>query len=79
MAPALRGTTAQFCSDKCRMTWNGRRQTRGAQLYDAAMKMRDKRERGGVTDLCQIIDRFLQKDREAGRITYNNESTYWRE
>ena len=43
------------------------------------MKMRDKRERGGMTDLCQIIDRFLQQDREAGRTTYNNESTYWRE
>jgi hypothetical protein len=35
---------AAFCSTKCRKTWNNRRATRGAQLYDAVMAMRYDRK-----------------------------------
>lgn len=61
---------AVFCGGACRQAFNNRRLRRGAQLYDAAMEYRDKRERGGLAELTTIIDRFLQQDREAGRVTY---------
>ena len=59
-----------FCNTLCKCKFNNRRQRRGAQIYDIAMRMRDKRQKGDFSLLCNIIDRFLQMDREDGKKTY---------
>ena len=61
-----------FCSKPCRKAWNNRRQTRGAQIYDLAMKYRDQRSKGDFADLTHLIDRFLREDKAADRKTYTD-------
>ena len=61
-----------FRSARCRKTWNNRRQVRGGQFYDLAMKYRDQRGKGDLAELCHAIDRFLREDRASGRKTYSD-------
>lgn len=61
----------EFCSSNCKAAWNNRRMTRGARLYDLAMDFRGRRKKGGFTEVCRMIDSFLEEDRDANRKTYH--------
>ena len=67
-----RRTDQHFCSTGCRKAWNNRRQVRGGQPYDLAMKYRDQRGKDDLGKLCNVIDRFLREDRKDGRKTYSD-------
>jgi hypothetical protein len=59
---------AAFCSTTCRKTWNNRRATRGAQLYDAVMAMRYDREKAkelGIdwTFVCRMAEMWNGEDK----------------
>jgi hypothetical protein len=67
---AKRGTR-EFCSATCRRTWNNRRATRGAILFDAVMAWRFQRgafeAAGGRKLLGQLASTFRAEDeRERG-------------
>ena len=47
--------------------WRRRRETRGAELYDAAYAWRSKRAKGGFTEFCRIVDAWIADDRERTR------------
>ena len=64
-------TDKSFCSTECRKNWNNRRQVRGGQIYDLAMKYRADRARGDLGRLCNVIDRFLREDKAKGRTTWS--------
>jgi len=66
-------TDAYFCATACRKTWNNRRATRGAQLYDAAMQWRTERGEAGkvaMSELRHVIGGFIRDDRARDRRTY---------
>lgn len=54
----------EFCNDKCKRKWHRRRERRALELYDDAVQWRRKREKGGFTRFCQLIDRYIADDRE---------------
>ena len=61
---------AKFCSTVCRKTWNNRRATRGAQMYDAVMAMRYDRKKAkslGIdwTFICRMAEMFNAQDQKA--------------
>lgn len=62
------GTRAEFCSSPCRKSWNNRRMTRGAELYDLFMAHRFERARATQMGLLGLINRmasnFRAEDRE---------------
>jgi len=62
---------ANFCSTKCRKTWNNRRATRGAELYDLFMALRYDRKWSSTVGMWQLICRLASEwkrmDNEAGR------------
>lgn len=61
-APA--GRKAHFCSPEHRKTWNNRRMTRGAILYDEVMKWRFDRANNpdAITTLADIAAQFRRND-----------------
>ena len=74
---------AAFCSTTCRKTWNNRRATRGAQLYDAVMAMRYDREKAkelGIdwTFVCRMAEMWNGEDdrRRAIEMTLRHK-WYW--
>ena len=56
----------QFCSTACRRTFNNRRATRGADVYDLVMSLRFDREeakaRGIFSLLCRMASNFRAID-----------------
>lgn len=64
----------RFCSERCKRTFNNRRMTRGAPLYDAAMRWRKERTPGAFTDLCHLLSGWIGDDAEerAGLPSYNH-------
>lgn len=66
--------TAQFCSAGCRKSFNNRRMTRGAALYDAFMALRYDRGWAKAIGLWQLICRLAmewkREDENAGRASY---------
>jgi hypothetical protein len=79
---------AAFCSTKCRKTWNNRRATRGAQLYDAVMAMRYDRKAAAAagidwTFVSRMVEMFNAEDQRdyrparhagAGRLHHGSEA-----
>lgn len=66
-------TDAYFCSTPCRKTFNNRKATRGAQMYDAAMQWRAERGETGkiaMSELCHVLSGFIAADKAAGVRTY---------
>ena len=53
----------EFCGTPCRNKFHKRRQKRGTELYDFAMRWRGKRLKGGFTALCQMVDDWLRDDK----------------
>ena len=55
---ARKRITEEFCSTKCRKTFNNRRATRGAQLYDLFCAMRRERDVskdiGVWSEMCRL-------------------------
>ena len=67
-----RKSDAHFCSASCRKTFNNRRMTRGALLYDLFMAMRYDREpakKNGVNwnTLCRLGELYHYEDQRDGR------------
>lgn len=66
---------ADFCTDKCRKTWNNRRATRGAELYDIFMAIRFRRSVAGGLGLWQLMCRMASvwkhEDDDAGRRSFS--------
>lgn len=60
--PMLKKTRRKFCNQQCRKSFNNRRATRGALLYDLCMKWRKDREKKGFSDLCHQIGIFISDD-----------------
>ena len=66
---------SKFCSTSCRKSWNNRRATRGALLYDAFMGMRYDRAaaaKAGIDYkfLCRVGEMFHNEDHEAGHTSF---------
>ena len=61
---------SKFCHKSCRHKYHHRRASRGAIVYDLAMKMRKERAKGGFADLCHQLTLFLGQDKADGRKTY---------
>lgn len=65
---------ALFCSMTCRTTWNNRRKTRGADLYDLWMAMRYARDDAKVLgvwkEMCRLSETWNAEDKAAGRETF---------
>jgi len=70
--------TEDFCSTRCRKTFNNRRAVRGAALYDLFMIMRNERgfaKAHGVWNLmCRLAMYWKESDEESrdGRKTWRN-------
>lgn len=60
----------KFCEARCRQKFHARRASRGAILYDIAMKMRKQRRKGDFANLTHQIGLFLAADREDGRVSF---------
>jgi len=60
--PMVKNTRRKFCSKPCRKSFNNRRATRGALLYDLCMKWRKDRKKKGFSDLCHQIGIFISHD-----------------
>jgi hypothetical protein len=56
--------TADFCSTPCRKTWNNRRMTRGAELYDLLMAHRFQRPLAKTLGVLSLINRLASLFRE---------------
>lgn len=63
-AKSSTGRPVHFCSAAHRKAWNNRRMTRGAILYDLAMKWRYEREdnRDAINDMAQVAAVFRGAD-----------------
>ena len=63
----------EFCTTKCRQTFNNRRKLRGAELYDLYMVLRFERGLAKLLGIFQLINRMASnfrqedKDKRAGR------------
>ncbi len=59
---------AVFCGSGCRLRFNNRRITRGAELYDLVMEMRFDRAAAKGTkawsELCYVAGRFRDEDKD---------------
>ena len=67
----LKKTWRKFCSQSCRKSFNNRRATRGALLYDLCMKWRKDREKDGLANVCHQIGIFISDDNAAGIKSYH--------
>ena len=73
---SARRSGQEFCSPKCRQTFNNRRMQRGAELYDLFRALRRERgeakELGLWTKLCQLELSYQTEDDSArpGRRSY---------
>tara|TARA_Y100001001_G_C7844625_1_gene251874 strand:+ start:140 stop:451 length:312 start_codon:yes stop_codon:yes gene_type:complete len=72
---APKKASSRFCSSPCRKTWNNRRATRGAQLYDAFMSLRYDRAGAEAAGLdykfvCRMGEMFHAED--AGRKSFRD-------
>lgn len=70
-------TWKHFCDVKCRRTFNNRRQSRGAILYDMAMTFRKRRGPDDFSNLCHQISIYLQDDQHRGHQSFNMPNSYW--
>lgn len=61
-----------FCSSACRSTWNNRRKSRGAEVYDLFMTMRfDRANAEGVwAVMCRMASEWNAEDKEANRRSF---------
>lgn len=66
----------RFCGPVCRKSWNNRRATRGACLYDVFMGLRHERKAAKLLGFwslaCAMATAWKREDREAGRQSYND-------
>lgn len=73
-------TTAEYCSQKCRATFNNRRQKRGVVLYDLFMAHRSERERskdqGFWSAMCRLAANWKTEDEAADRKSYTDPGTF---
>lgn len=71
-----RGKSAEqeFCSSECRVTFNNRRKTRGADLYDLFMTLAyDRKNRKGVwTAMSRMAKAWHEEDKAAGRKSFGS-------
>lgn len=58
------GRAVHFCSTAHRKTWNNRRMTRGAVLYDLAMRWRYERDdnKDAINTMAQVASMFKAAD-----------------
>jgi hypothetical protein len=68
---------SKFCSTPCRKSWNNRRATRGALLYDTFMAMRYDRAAASAAGidyrfLCRVGEMFHNEDKDAGRTSFRS-------
>lgn len=59
--------TSQFCAAACRRTYNNRRQTRGAELYDLFMAHRFDRDNARSLHVLSMLNRLASIYREDDR------------
>lgn len=52
-----------FCRPACRKDHHHRRAARGVLALDACLAWRKTRRKGGMTDVCQLVDSWLAEDR----------------
>lgn len=64
----------EFCSTPCRTTFNNRRKTRGADLYDLFMTLAyDRKNRKGVwTAMSRMAKAWHEEDKKAGRKSFGS-------
>lgn len=74
-------STARYCTDACRKTFNNRRQTRGAELYDMFMATRYERAKAEEFELqtmmARLASNFRAEDKETrgGRASWIDPKT----
>jgi hypothetical protein len=70
--PARGRKQSKVCSTLCKATWNNRRKTRGAELYDLWMAMRYEREDakalGVWKEMCRMSEQWMDDDKAEGRV-----------
>lgn len=62
----------RFCGIPCKSRFNNRRQTRGAELYDAAMTARKTGDAGAQEYVDRLLDIWLSDDRKSGRASFRH-------
>lgn len=70
--PLLKKAWRKFCGHNCRKSFNNRRATRGALIYDLCMKWRKDRKKEGFSDLCHQIGIYISDDNAKGITTYHD-------
>ncbi|MFN3549265.1 MAG: transcriptional regulator [Mesorhizobium sp.] len=68
---------AEFCGRKCVQSWNNRRMTRGAEIYDLIMTIRYDRQRATLFKVWRTINRLAALFREQDRAERANRRS-WR-